>query len=406
MRPLQIDFIDDGEIGRRLKALGCDDRGVPYFLAKRETLTLLLKDVDTRAANALKQEMLARGGDVAVHRNAIDRQVERTDCLLFGTEKAVRLLVEKLKAMPYWGLEEVRLGLTAFLASRRRGGHSRGLDLPGGRRLSFEGRSLIMGILNVTADSFYAGSRIADLAELLERAETMVAEGADILDVGAESTRPGSDGLDAATELVRLVPALRALRERFPDLPLSADTNKASVAEAAVAAGADIVNDISGFGFDGALAETVAALAVPVVVMHIQGRPRTMQEAPRYGDLLPDMVAYFEDRLALAARSGIDESRIILDPGIGFGKTSEHNLEILRHLEALRGFGLPLLVGHSRKSFLGAVLDEPRPEGRLEGTLAVSALCAWRDVEILRVHDVGASRKAVDVVAAVRRGSL
>lgn len=262
-----------------------------------------------------------------------------------------------------------------------------------------------MGILNVTADSFYAGSRIADLAELLERAETMVAEGADILDVGAESTRPGSDGLDAATELVRLVPALRALRERFPDLPLSADTNKASVAEAAVAAGADIVNDISGFGFDGALAETVAALAVPVVVMHIQGRPRTMQEAPRYGDLLPDMVAYFEDRLALAARSGIDESRIILDPGIGFGKTSEHNLEILRHLEALRGFGLPLLVGHSRKSFLGAVLDEPRPEGRLEGTLAVSALCAWRDVEILRVHDVGASRKAVDVVAAIRRGS-
>ena len=298
MRPLQVDFIDDGEVCRRLKTLGCDDRGVPYFLAKRETLTLLLKNIDTRAANALKQEMLARGGDVAVHRNAIDRRVERTDCLLFGTEKALRLLVEKLKAMPYWGLEEVRLGLTAFLTSRRRGDRSRGLDLPGGRRLAFEGRSLIMGILNVTADSFYQGSRVADLAELLERAEAMVAEGADILDVGAESTRPGSEGLDAATELTRLVPALRALRERFPGLPLSADTNKASVAEAAVAAGADIVNDISGFGFDGALAETVAALAVPVVVMHIQGRPRTMQEAPRYGDLLPDMVAYFEDRLA------------------------------------------------------------------------------------------------------------
>lgn len=401
MRPIRLDFVDGAELSRRLKALGCDDRGIPYFLAKRETLTLLIKDVDTRAANALKQEMLARGGDVAVHRNAIDRAVERTDCLLFGTEKSLGLLVEKLKAMPYWGLEGIRLDLAAFLASFRR--KSPGLDLPRRRRLSFEGPSLVMGILNVNDDSFYSGSRVSDLKGLMERAEKLVCQGADILDVGAESTRPGSEALDEGVELSRLVPAVAALRERFPDLPLSADTNKASVARAVVAAGADIINDISGFAFDEALAETVADLAVPVVIMHIQGEPRTMQRAPHYDDLLPEMGAYFEERLALATRAGIDERRIIIDPGIGFGKALRHNLEILRHIEALRGLGFPLLVGHSRKGFLGALLDEPQAEGRLEGTLAVSALCAWQDVEILRVHDVGANVKIAQAIAAVRR---
>ncbi|MDD4364648.1 MAG: dihydropteroate synthase [Synergistales bacterium] len=399
-RPILLSFADEEEFLSRLRSLGCDPGGLPYFLAKEKTFSLLLKAIDTRAANALKQEMLSRGGDAAVHRNAIDRGVERTDCILFGNEKQLCLLVEKLKAMPYWGLDQIRRDLEEALLSMTR--PAEGLDLPRGRRLTFGARTLVMGILNVTSDSFYPGSRIGTLKELIDRAGQMVDEGVDIIDIGAESTRPGSESIDETTERKRLIPAIETLRERFPDLPLSADTYKAAIAEEAVAAGADIINDISGFGFDRAFAERTAALGVPVVLMHIKGHPRDMQKNPCYNDLLPEIAAFLEERLDLARQAGIDRKRIVIDPGIGFGKTPEHNLEILRHLEAFRTFGLPLLIGHSRKSFLGAVLDQPSPEERLEGTMAVSALCAWQGVEIIRVHDVGANRKVLDTIAAVR----
>lgn len=398
MKLTRLIFTGTEELRSRLELLGCDPGGIPFFLAKRETLTFLVKDVDTRAANALKQEMLSRGGDVAVHRHAIDRGVPRTDCLLFGTEKTLRLLAEKLKVMPYWGLSQIQEALEEELQPR---GKRRHLTLPGGRVLAFEGRTKVMGILNVNADSFYSGSRVTGKEELLRRAAEMVAQGADILDIGAESTRPGSDGLPLSVELDRLIPAIEALREHFPDMPLSVDTNKAAVARAAVTAGADLINDISGLRFDAELAPAVADLGVPLVLMHIRGKPRTMQTDPRYDDLLPELVDYFEERLAFAVRSGIEREQIVIDPGIGFGKTVDHNLEILRHLEALKTFGLPLLIGHSRKSFIGQVLKEPEAENRLEGTLAVSALCARHGVEIVRVHDVAANRKVVDLIGAI-----
>ena len=399
MRPELVRFSDGAELAAALEELGCDPGGFPYFEGKREVYPLRFRGVDTRAANALKQEMLSRGGDVAVHRHAIDRGVPTTDCILFGTPKQLRLLVEKLAALPYWGLDAVRRELEAALEAL--GKRRWILPLPRGRSLVLGERTRVMGILNLTADSFFASSRVA-AEHCRERARAMVVAGADLLDLGAESTRPGAEAQSAEEEMARLVPALQSIREELPDIPLSVDTTKASVARACVEAGADLVNDISGLGFDPELPAAVADLGVPLVLMHIQGVPRTMQEAPRYASLPGDLGAFFEDRLARAEAAGISRDRIILDPGLGFGKTAAHNLELLKHLEYFRPWGRPLLVGHSRKSTLGRVLDLPDPGDRLEGTLAVTALCAWQGVEIVRVHDVRENVRVVRTVEAVK----
>lgn len=399
MRPELVRFKHGVELRQALEELGCDPGGVPYLDAKREILPLRLRSIDTRAANALKQEMLSRGGDVAVHRHAIDRGVATTDCILFGTRKQFRCLVEKLAAMPYWGLDVVRRDL--LLAMEALGEKRWTLRLPRERCLVLGERTLVMGILNLTEDSFFSESRVSRTS-CVERALAMVEAGADLLDLGAESTRPGAESVSAEEEITRLVPALELLRKVLPEFPISVDTTKAVVARAAVDAGADVVNDISGLGFDPALPAVVAELGVPLVIMHIQGVPRTMQEAPQYGSLAGDMMAFFEERLARAETAGISRNQIILDPGLGFGKTGAHNLEILNHLEYFRPLGLPLLVGHSRKSTLGKVLDLPDPADRLEATLAVTALCAWQGVDIVRVHDVLENVRAVRTIEAVR----
>lgn len=393
-------FLTTEELARTLDDMGCDGRCLPYFDDRRQTLCLRVPDVDTRAANALKQEMLSRGGDVAVHKHAIDREVDRCDCLLFGTAKQIRHLEEKLAVMPYWGLDKVREELAQALANLGRKRHT--LKLPRGRTLELTDATKLMAILNLTPDSFYCGSRIGSTEDCLQRAAVMVKEGADILDLGAESTRPGAEPVDAQDETSRLVPAIRAIRESFPDIPISVDTTKADVAEDCIEAGADIINDISGLGFDPGMPRVLAETGAPLVLMHIKGIPRTMQKAPDYESLPGDICRFFEERLELAERTGISRSQVILDPGLGFGKTAAHNLELLKHLEFFRTLGLPLLIGHSRKSTLGKILELSDPAERLEGTLAVTALCAWQGVEIVRVHDVRANRRVLDTIEAVK----
>lgn len=274
-----------------------------------------------------------------------------------------------------------------------------------GRRLELGNRTLIMGIINVTSDSFYAASRI-DLSECANRAVAMVEEGAAIVDVGAESTRPGSSFLSLDEEMGQLIPAIRATRNALPDVVISADTYKAQVAEAAVEAGADMINDISGLGFDPDMPSTIAKLGVPLILMHIKGTPQDMQRDPYYENVTAEVAAYFEERLALAERCGIKRSQIILDPGIGFGKRLVDNEVILKHIEAFRTFGLPILIGHSRKSFIGQILNRPDPEERLFGTIAVSSLCAWKGVDILRVHDVKANAEILKVIEAIKGAPL
>ncbi|EFC91484.1 dihydropteroate synthase [Dethiosulfovibrio peptidovorans DSM 11002] len=392
-------FRSTAELKKTLEEIGCDPGALPYFNDRRDLTALRISDVDTRAANALKQEMLSRGGDVAVHRHAIDRGVERCDCLLFGTDKQIAHLAEKLAVMPYWGLDQVRKEILDAMAGKRKRRHL--LTLPGDRVLQLGDRTKLMAIVNLTEDSFFSKSRAGSTSECLKRVETMIEDGADMLDLGAESTRPGSLPAEAETEIIRLVPAVESIREEFPHIPISIDTTKSEVARACVDAGADILNDISGLGFDPELASVAANSGAPLVIMHMKGVPRTMQREPHYGCLQKEICDYFRERTKLATKAGVPEGQIILDPGIGFGKTASHNLALLSHNEFFRSMGSPILIGHSRKSVFGAVLKGAPTEERLEATLAGTALCAWQGVEIIRVHDVKANRRVLDTIAAL-----
>jgi dihydropteroate synthase len=259
-----------------------------------------------------------------------------------------------------------------------------------------------MGVVNVTPDSFSDGGLYLDAGKAVARGLELAAEGADILDVGGESTRPGSRPTPEAEELGRIVPVIAALRERTPAL-ISVDTTKAAVALAALDAGADIVNDTSALRFDPAMAGAVARSGGGLVLMHMQGTPLTMQDAPRYDDLIGEISAFLAERIRVAVAAGIPEERLIVDPGVGFGKTFEDNLALLRGQEAFHALGRPLLMGFSRTAFLGRILDRP-PAERLEGTIAAAVLAVERGAHILRVHDVGPVARAVRTAEAILAG--
>jgi len=269
----------------------------------------------------------------------------------------------------------------------------------GGRRFALGPRVWLMGVVNVTPDSFSDGGLYSDSARAVDRGLELAAQGADILDIGGESTRPGSRPVPKAEEIGRVVPVIAALRAKTPAL-ISIDTTKAAVARAALEAGADIVNDTSAFRFDPAMPGVVAGAGAGVVLMHMKGMPLTMQDDPRYDDLIGEIGGFLAERIRFAEAAGIPAERIIVDPGIGFGKSFEHNLEILRRQEAFHGLGRPLLLGFSRKAFLGRILGLP-PGERLEGTIAAAVLSAERGAHILRVHDVGPVARAVRAAEAI-----
>jgi dihydropteroate synthase len=270
-----------------------------------------------------------------------------------------------------------------------------------GRLLSRK-RPLVMGILNVTPDSFYGGSRRPDAAEAIADGLAMAASGADIIDVGGESTRPGARVVTEEEELARVLPVVKGLR-REVSVPISIDTYKSGVARAALDAGADIVNDISALRFDGPMVSLVAAEKVPVVLMHMQGTPQTMQVEPHYQDVVREVRDFLAAQMYEAMDAGVAPEAIILDPGIGFGKTIEHNLQLLRGLTVLAALGQPLLVGVSRKAFIGKVLGL-EPVERLEGSLAAAVAAGLSGANILRVHDVAETSRAIRVADAIRFG--
>lgn len=262
------------------------------------------------------------------------------------------------------------------------------------------GRTLVMGILNVTPDSFSDGGQFMQPDVALRHVEAMVKEGADIIDIGGESTRPGASPVPAAEELQRVIPIIEAVRQRFA-IPISVDTSKPEVMRAAVAAGADMVNDVYALRAPGALA-TCAALDVPVCLMHMQGEPRTMQHAPHYTDVVSEVAAFFAERIAACEQAGIVRSRLILDPGFGFGKTLQHNVDLLRSLGTFATFRLPILAGISRKSMIGTLLGNRPPTGRLYGSVAAAVAAAMQGAAIVRVHDVAATVDAMKIVDAIK----
>jgi dihydropteroate synthase len=256
-----------------------------------------------------------------------------------------------------------------------------------------------MGILNLTPDSFSDGGRFVARDAALLHAERMVQEGAAIIDIGGESTRPGAQPVNADQELERVVPVIEALTGEIP-VPLSIDTSKPEVMREAVTAGAGLINDVLALRHPGAV-EAAARMTVPICLMHMLGEPRTMQQDPHYGDVVTEVSAFLADRVAVCEEAGIARERLLLDPGFGFGKTLEHNLSLLKHLQRLESLGLPLLVGISRKSMIGSLLDGAPADQRVYGSVSAAVLAVMRGAVIIRAHDVGQTVDALKVAAAV-----
>lgn len=263
-------------------------------------------------------------------------------------------------------------------------------------------RTVLMGIINVTPDSFYDGGKRLDPDKAVADGIDLIEAGAEVVDVGGESTRPGAKPVSMEEELQRVLPVIRGLRRNI-NVPISIDTYKAQVARAALGEGADIVNDISALRFDPQMAVLVAAEKVPIVLMHMQGTPRTMQAEPCYNNVLREVQEFLTTQVHFAIEAGVERENIIIDPGIGFGKNLDHNLTLLRGLPALASMGQPLLVGASRKTFIGKILGV-EPDERLEGSLAAAIAAVFGGAHIIRVHDVNETRKAVRVADAIRFG--
>ncbi len=357
-----------------------------------------LEEIPVATATRLGRAMRIAGGRASTLERG--RRGLRT-LLLQGDERAFdRLLRTRTNER-----EDRQVALEIAAALRCRDRPAPALRLKRGR-LSLGGRTRIMGILNLTPDSFSDGGRFRSRSAAVEEALRMAEEGADIIDVGGESTRPGSRPVPLAKELQRVVPLLEDLVPRLarcrPRTLVSIDTTKAEVARRAAEIGVDLVNDISGLRFDAEMPAAIAESGLPVVISHIRGRPRTMQRSPRYGHLLPEIAAFLRRRIERVVAAGVAEERIVIDPGIGFGKRRRDNLAILRHLSALRSLGRPILVGLSRKSFIGGMLDLPVSQ-RLEASLAAQALAIAGGADIIRVHDVRAAVRAARLCDAVLR---
>ena len=263
-------------------------------------------------------------------------------------------------------------------------------------------RTYIMGVLNVTPDSFSDGGKYYNKRRAVARAIEMAAQGADIIDVGGESTRPGARDISVEEELLRVVPVIEAMSKRC-EVSISVDTRKAKVAEAAIKAGACIINDISGLKHDPGMAKVAAKYNAVVIVMHMRGNPRNMQRSPRYKNLIADIKSELRESIRIAKRSGVKEKNVIIDPGIGFGKTVEHNLEILNRLDEFRDLGRPICVGTSRKSFIGKILNSYRASDRLTGTIATCTAAIMKGADILRVHDVKEAVEAAMITDRILR---
>jgi dihydropteroate synthase len=382
------------------RKIGVDACGVDAMLPKTVHLNILLEAQPCKIANIIKQEMLALGGDAAIARGSVSCSVAASDVLIMGTLKQINRLKEKLKNQPF-GLGVLAEELSKILQNL----YSEKFVLKTSQREIVLGeRTLIMGILNATPDSFSDGGLFNDERRAVDHALKMREEGADIIDIGGESTRPGSRSVPTKVELKRVLPVIEHLKTKVKvDVPISIDTKKAEVARRAVEAGAEIVNDVSAMNADRNMAAVVFETNAAVILMHMKGKPCNMQKGDlRYHDLMGDIARDLQQSVNKALQAGIGENRIVIDPGIGFGKTPEDNLRIIKNLAQLKVLGMPLLIGTSRKSFIGRITGE-EPRERLEGTTATVAAAIMNGCHIVRVHDVATMKKVAAVTDAIVR---
>jgi len=386
------------DLKRELFKIGVSSQGVIAMFKKGRTLAIKLKDIKIGAANIIKQDMLSIGGDAAVARGVVNGKVDRSDVIIFGNEKKINLLLHKLSNQDIFDIPQLITEIRNLVFFRNNPPQEINAM---GKKIKFD-KTKIMGILNVTPDSFYDGGKYDQLEQAKSRIEKMVINGADIIDVGGESTRPFADKISLQEELDRVLPVIE-LASKNCDLPISIDTYKSEVAREAIAAGASIINDISGLGFDEKMADLVASYRnVPVIIMHIQGTPQNMQKEPKYDDVIEDLYFYFQNTIDRAKKAGIKDNNIIIDPGIGFGKTLEHNVEIIQKIGEFKSLGKPILLGCSNKSYLGKMLGADK-SNRLFGTMATNSYAIMQGVQIIRVHEIAEHRDLIDTLDYIGR---
>lgn len=397
LRKRNFTCIEDAE--KAFADLGCDSAGVKIMSEKGLFLTHKITDISLRAAIILKQEMMALGGEVVLDREVMTLKPEKTDALILGTQKQYRKLCQKLYQQPF-GCKEIAALLKEYLDHDTNAIYNTVWRWKE-KELCFS-KPLIMGIVNITPDSFSDGGNYLDPQTAILHAKKLAEEGADILDLGAESSRPGSDAVSEEEELRRLLPVLDALlSDTSIKTPISIDTYKPAVATACLDRGAHIINDITG-AQNPEMRSIAAKHDVPLIIMHMQGTPKTMQENPQYHDVVDDIIDFFEQQIRLCRQENV--TKIICDPGIGFGKTADHNLEILKRLQEFSILSVPLLIGTSRKSFIQKTIGGA-PHDRLEGTLASNVIAAVHGAHIFRVHDVKACKRALDLTHFILYGA-
>jgi len=391
-----------------MRRCGATESGIQRMLTKAEAIAVAMENVGRRQANLLKQEMLAAGGDVAVSHGVCSEEVAVTGVVLMGTRRQFESLLARLAVAdapkPPWRRREEPFDLPALAgelraaldACSRRHFEIRMRD----RLLAVGPKPAIVGIVNVTPDSFSDGGQFGTPEEAIAHGRQLALEGADVLDVGGESTRPGSDPVSTEEELRRAIPVVEGLAGSV-QVPISIDTRHARVAREAVAAGACIINDVTGLRGDPDMARTAAETGAGIVLMHMLGEPRSMQDSPRYDNLMADICRFLRSAIRAARQAGVPDDAIIIDPGIGFGKTLGHNLAILARLGELRTLGRPIMVGPSRKRFIGLLTGIETPAERICGTAAACAMAVAGGAVLLRVHDVRQMRQALAVAAAV-----
>ncbi|MGB9619824.1 MAG: dihydropteroate synthase [Armatimonadota bacterium] len=393
----------DREVLREMRLVGPEEEGIRHMLPKARQFLVKLEKVRRPVAHILKETFLSLGGDVVVNRGLITATVDESDVIICATRKQFERAFPSLAEQGF-GCD--RLAAEIQTAIARFDGPPSPPEIREPRLAQLFSaigkRTLIMGILNVTPDSFSDGGLFQDPNAAVAHALRMVEEGADIIDVGGESTRPGADAVPADEQRQRVVPVIDQIVRRT-SVPVSIDTRNAEVARAALDAGASIINDISGGSFDPEMPALIAERRCPAILMHIKGTPKDMQLDPRYEDLLGEVCGFLFERVCSIVEAGADERMLMIDPGIGFGKTLEHNLELLRRLRELKCVGRPIVVGTSRKSMIGKVLGDLPVEERLEGTAATVAISIANGADIVRVHDVKQMSRVARMTDAVVR---
>lgn len=370
-----INFKAIEQVEKHLFEMGVDIHGVKIMAPKALFQCIQLNEVPIKIAHILKQEMLSIGGEAAVARGVVDSSVALTSVLLMGTHRDYNKLIKKLKMQPF-KLPELGRQIGKLIQNTQI--QLKPLKM-GQYTLPLGERTIVMGILNLTPDSFSDGGKFFDEGRAVDHALKMVEEGADIIDVGAESTRPGHIPVEAEEELQRLIPVLERLLKEV-HVPISVDTYKAATAQKVLDMGVHIINDVWGLQRDSQLAHAVSSYGVPIIVMH-------NQNGTEYDNFMGDVIAFLRKSIQIAEAADIASDKIIIDPGIGFGKTLEHNLEIMDRLDELKTLGKTILLGTSKKSMIGNILDLPVEE-RIEGTAATVALGIARGASIIRIHDV------------------